>query len=67
LDETHGAQTPNTSTAGSHRNQEGKHGVDQHAVAEEAQGTVLLGQYAKGNLGDDIAIEEGRQDVALQS
>lgn len=66
LDEAHSTQTPDATFAGSHRDEEGEHRVDQHAVAQEAQRSVLLGQNAEGNLGDHVAVEEGGQDIALQ-
>lgn len=47
------------------RHQEAEDGVDQHAHAQEVDATVFLRQEAERNLGDDVAVEEGAQDVAL--
>lgn len=65
LNEAHERQPEDAALARSDRHCERKHRVDQHAVAEEAQRTVLLGQHAEGDLGDDVAIEERGQDEAL--
>lgn len=67
LDEADSAEAVDSAFASRHRHQEGEHGVDEHAPAEEPQSTVFLGQYAERNLRDHIAIEEGGQYIALDT
>lgn len=64
LNKSHCYERPNVEV-GSHRHQEAEDGVDQHADAQEVDAAVFLRQEAEGNLGDDVAVEEGAQDVAL--
>ena len=56
---------PTYAPARGHRNQEREHRIYQHADAEEIDVAVLLRQDAERNLRDDVPVEEGTEDVAL--
>lgn len=64
LNETDGDQGEYAKVGGQ-RHEEAEHRVDEHADAQEILGAVLLRQYAKRYLCDDVAVEERAEHISL--